>query len=132
MDLIPWDASLETGNTVIDQQHRGLFGALNRLIQSMNRGKGRDEVHATLVFLRDYTQRHFSSEEAIMEQHVYADLLRHKALHAEFIAKLETIEHRYEQGAAVTISVMQFVRDWLTNHIKTEDQLMTQRLSKKD
>lgn len=126
MDLVKWDASLETGNSVVDQQHRGLFNALNQLIQAMNRGKGRDEVHKTLVFMRDYTKRHFASEESIMESHGYPELAEHREMHAAFVKKLQQIEDRYERGASVTISVMQFIRDWLIQHIQEQDQRMTQ------
>jgi len=132
MDPIAWDASLETGHLVVDTQHQAIFKAFNRLLYAMNRGKGQYEIHMTLLFLNDYTQRHFNQEEGLMEQCHYPKLESHRALHAEFMERLANLMDRSERGASVTIAVMQFVKDWLLQHIQTEDKQLAQYLAGKE
>lgn len=132
MDPILWDSSIETGHLIVDTQHQAIFKAFNRLLTAMNRGKGVNEIHMTLLFLKDYTQRHFTMEEGLMEQNQYPGTDTHRLLHREFIEKLEVLMDRSERGASVTVAVMQFVKDWLLNHIQIEDKRLAQYLAKKE
>jgi len=129
METIAWDSSLETGNIVVDTQHQSIFRAYNRLLHAMNKGKGQQEIHMTLVFLVDYTKRHFRMEESLMHQGAYPDLAHHHGLHQEFIDKLNGLMDRSERGAVVTISVMQFMKTWLLEHIQIEDKKLAQFLA---
>jgi len=129
MDPIIWDSSIQTGHRVVDLQHQAIFKAFNRLLKAMQQGKGRDEVHRTLVFLQDYTQRHFSMEEELMDQSDYPDMSQHCTLHHEFIEKVVRLTDRSERGATVTIAVMQFLKDWLVDHVKVEDMRLTRHLA---
>jgi len=132
MEPMLWDPNLETGHMVVDTQHQAIFKAFNKLLRAMNRGRGRDEVHITLVFLKDYTQRHFSMEEGLMAQSGYPDRERHGTLHREFIDKLDTISDRSDRGASVTIALMQFMKDWLLEHIQVEDKRLVDFLSEQE
>ena len=45
---------LETGNALIDSEHRQLFKAVNDLLDACSQGKGRSQVESTLEFLVSY------------------------------------------------------------------------------
>ena len=44
---------LETGNALIDSEHRQLFAAINNLMDACAQGKGRDQIMSTARFLTD-------------------------------------------------------------------------------
>ena len=50
-----WSKDLETGNAMIDSQHKELIEAINALLAACATGKGRAEVAKTTKFLYDYT-----------------------------------------------------------------------------
>ena len=45
-----FDKSLETGNILIDNQHKELIDAINNLLDACGQGKGRDEIKIPLIF----------------------------------------------------------------------------------
>ena len=122
MERIEWDANLETGHAIVDAQHRAIFKAFNELLDAMNRGKGRDEVHRTLLFLDDYVRKHFSMEESLMKEFRFPEEAAHRALHQEFANRVAELMDLHQRGAAVTVSVMQAMRSWLLEHIEKSDK----------
>jgi len=126
VEPILWNSSLETGHPEIDRQHRALLRAYNDLLKAMIDGRGRDEIQKTLVFLKDYTVEHFTMEERLMEMCDYAEAPDHKALHQEFVGKVTQFLGRFDRGAIVTISVMEFMRIWLLGHIQGIDKQLAE------
>ena len=53
---------LETGNAIIDSEHRQLFNAINQLMDACSSGQGRTKIESTLRFLLDYVDKHFAHE----------------------------------------------------------------------
>lgn len=50
---------LETGNDLIDSEHRMLFDAINDLMDACSSGQGRNKIGETADFLADYVDKHF-------------------------------------------------------------------------
>lgn len=121
MGLIVFDDRLKTGHPKIDEQHKDLINAYNRLHEAMKQGQGRDQVGHTLIFLRDYTATHFRMEESLMAAHAYPGMAKHKGIHADLLAQVADLVRRFEGGATLTLPVMNFLEDWLTVHIQGED-----------
>jgi hemerythrin-like metal-binding protein len=122
MGLVQWDSKLDTGYPEIDQQHQALVDAFNRLHVAMKEGKGRDEVGNLLLFLKDYTVTHFRMEEELMDRHGYPMTTKHRAIHQALIAQVADLVERYQNGTmSLTLSVMDFLEDWLVTHIQGED-----------
>ena len=116
---------LETGNSVIDSEHRQLIDAVNSLLDACSKGQGRTQLLNTAHFLLDYTKKHFSDEEAIQLKYHYPDYARHKKIHddfkktaADFVKKIET------EGPTVANvgQINSLLAGWLINHIKGEDK----------
>ena len=122
MALITWDNSLATGHPKIDEQHQALIQAFNNLHGAMKQGRGRQELGATLTFLKDYTVSHFKMEEELMAGKAYPDAARHKQIHEELLKEVGDLVARFDAGTAtLTMPVMDFLEDWLTKHIQGED-----------
>lgn len=47
---------LETGNTLIDSEHRQLFDMVNKLQDACSQGKGRAQIESSVKFLMDYVK----------------------------------------------------------------------------
>ena len=63
-----WNKDLETGNPMIDRQHKQLISCINDLLDACSQGKGRDKILETMQFLQDYTIKHFGDEEALQKR----------------------------------------------------------------
>jgi hemerythrin len=132
MAIITWDERIETRHGEIDAQHKALIQAFNDLHDAMKQGRGKEEVGRTLNFLADYTQTHFRMEESLMTHSGYPRAAKHRELHAEFEGKALALVNDFEKGRTlITLPVMDFIEDWLVNHIQGEDVLLAQFLNGK-
>ncbi|MDR0387495.1 MAG: hemerythrin family protein [Treponema sp.] len=119
-----WDASLETGNATIDEQHKQLFKAVNDLIRICDEGRGVEELKKSLDFLTQYTIKHFFDEEKIQEKYNYPDYTNHKRLHEKFKEDVKALSHQMIlKGASPELltEVQSKIGDWLLTHIKIQD-----------
>lgn len=115
---------LETGNALIDSQHKQLIDAINSLLNACAQGKGRQEIEKTARFLQDYTTKHFGDEEKLQMQYRYPDYANHKKYHEGFKQVVRDISMQLAQeGATVALvgKVNTSIGGWLLNHIKKED-----------
>lgn len=81
MHLIQWTKAFDTGNAVIDSQHRELIECLNEMMTSVSEGKG-GKVYAACKKLQGLLDAHFEDEEAILRDADFPDLSGHAASHA--------------------------------------------------
>lgn len=119
-----WSKDLETGNAQIDNEHKQLIQASNRLLEACAAGKGRSELANTVDFLTQYTKTHFSHEEALQVRYRYPDYANHKRYHETFIKIVENLSSRLKtEGPTVQLvaEINKQLAGWLINHIKTED-----------
>lgn len=115
---------LETGNQLIDSEHRQLIEAINNLLAACGAGKGRAELSNTLKFFQDYTAKHFSDEEKLQLQSHYPDYVNHRRYHEDFKKVVAGICAKLDkEGPTVALvgEVNSTIAGWLINHIKKED-----------
>lgn len=119
-----WSKDLETGNALIDSQHKELFERINALLAACAAGKGRAEVVNTTKFLYEYISRHFSDEEQLQLRYKYPDYANHKQYHEGYKRVVrELAEQLNKEGPTVVLvgKVNSSIAGWLINHIKRED-----------
>jgi methyl-accepting chemotaxis protein len=119
-----WSKELETGNELIDSQHKQLIEALGNLTDACSGGKGRAVLTETMDFLERYTAKHFGDEEALQKQHDYPDYPGHKRLHDGFKRVVADIGRQLKAEGPTIVLVGKVNTDiggWLINHIKRED-----------
>jgi hemerythrin len=120
----PWDKSLETGNELIDHEHKQLFAAINSLLETCRTGKGKEELSKSLDFLNDYTIKHFFDEEQLQQKYAYPDYPNHKKLHDDFKATVRDLKVKLiMKGVSDELisEVKTSTGDWLVTHIKGQD-----------
>ena len=123
MALINWSDSLSVNVNEIDLQHRKLIDMINELNEAMKIGKGKDSLGKILNGLISYTATHFKTEEQFFDKFGYPDTVNHKKEHVAFVKKVTDFQDGFEKkNLAVTMEVMNFLSDWLRNHIKGTDK----------
>jgi methyl-accepting chemotaxis protein/hemerythrin len=121
--IMQWADDLSVNIREIDEQHLRLIDLINKLHAAMRSGKGKEATARVLDELKDYTVFHFSSEEALFEEHGYSGLVNHVAAHKAFVDKVLDFEQQILSGkSTVTMEVMNFLKDWLVKHIKGVDK----------
>ncbi|WP_394524462.1 bacteriohemerythrin [Lacrimispora sp. JR3] len=125
---------LETGNQLIDTEHRQLIDAVNNLLAACATGKGRSELATITKFLQDYTAKHFSDEEKLQVQSKYPDYVNHRRYHEDFKKVVAEICRKLDKdGPTVALvgEVNSTIAGWLINHIKKEDVKVANHIKNK-
>lgn len=123
MALITWDQSYSVKVKRCDDDHRKLFDLVNALNDAMRVGKGNTVVGKIVAELGNYTKTHFKTEEALMAQTKYPALAGHKVEHQKFVAQVDQFQKDLDDGVAGdSVAVLEFLKDWLTKHIRQVDQ----------
>jgi hemerythrin-like metal-binding protein len=122
-ELFHWDEFFRVNIGVIDMQHQKLVSMVNELHQAMVTGSGKDKLGAILSNLIKYTRDHFATEERLMQSHAYPDFLPHKSEHEHLCGMVVDFQRRFlSNEVGLTIEVMDFLKDWLRNHILGSDK----------
>lgn len=130
-----FNADLETGNKLIDSQHKQLFDAINSLLDACSKGQGRAVMAPVTKFLYDYTSKHFSDEEKLQQASGYPDYPNHKIYHEGFKQTVLDISKELEEkGPSIVLlgKVNTMIGDWLVKHIKREDVKVAAHLKSKN
>ena len=131
MTLIKWDNTLSVNVKEIDTQHQRLIELINQLHSLMMSGQGKEAIGLVLEDLIDYTKTHFSYEEKLFEKFGYAHTKEHTLEHKKLAEKVISFQNDFKAGkTSVTIDVMNFLKDWLTNHIKGTDKKYSECFNK--
>ena len=120
------------GVDLIDGEHKKLFEIAEEAYKLLNEEFVPDKfdyIVKILEELKDYTIFHFEDEEKYMESIQYKKLFSHKIEHQEFIEKLNQLdweEIEKNQDKAL-LEILNFLNDWLVNHILYTDKQYTQQ-----
>jgi hemerythrin len=132
MPLMVWNDTLSVKVDEIDNQHKRLVELVNQLHDAMTQGKGREVMGKVLGGLIDYTKTHFADEERLMLKYNYPAYAQQKAEHDALTRQVLDLQSQYLQGKmTLTLEVMQFLQDWLSNHIQKMDRLFGVYLNSK-
>ena len=122
MILIEWSSALSVNIDEIDRQHRILVDMLNRLYDAVASKHGNDVVGPILHEMVEYTKVHFAVEEALMSILDYPEFKTHKVAHDKLVEKLgEFLKQFNESQADVSKELLEFLKSWLTQHIRKTD-----------
>jgi hemerythrin len=123
MPLIEWDDAFSVGNQQLDEQHKKFFHIINTLHDAMKKGEGEEILLTVLKELQQYTQYHFKAEESLMKLYSYPNYSSHKAEHEDAVQKVNKFVIEYERKEdKLAIDVLNFLSNWLQNHILKTDR----------
>jgi hemerythrin-like metal-binding protein len=127
-DFIKWDPSYEIGHELIDSQHRVFVMILNKFARTIRDGSTDEHILFTLNELKKYAEFHFISEENLMDECHYPDLINHEKIHSKIIAELSILADRLANHYVQPIELVNFLRRWLFDHILNEDSHIAQHI----
>lgn len=132
MAVIQWSKVYETGNLEVDRQHQTLFKMVNDLHDAIVKKETKEALTKTLASLAKYTVEHFGVEENLMINCHYPDFKSHREIHQKLVKQVSDVIADYQSGKTVlAVSLLQFLSDWLREHIEKEDIRMIQFIQKK-
>ncbi|MDF1549644.1 MAG: bacteriohemerythrin [Bacteroidales bacterium] len=121
--FVLWNKSYSVGIEKIDTQHKKLIDVLNTLYESFVDQTTGQKLEEILHELLSYTDYHFKTEEELFEKYNYPNKDAHIAEHQEFIKRVVGFNEKFSQGkSTLTFQLMNFLRNWLINHICGSDQ----------
>ncbi len=122
MDAIKFDKSLHVDNRLLDREHAILIEHINTLQQVMGGASSRTLVGQVLEGLVEYTKTHFYVEEELMQALKYPKYFDHKTAHDKFKRTMKQLVDNHQSGKTdITEELMEFLTDWLINHIQRLD-----------
>lgn len=130
-----WNESYRLGVDLIDQQHIELFEMTTNLlkkIENANTSEQKKECESAIIFLKEYSIKHFVDEEEYQKSIRYVGFTEHRKMHQEFTASV--LEH--EKKMALSDFDIRYIKEfigmlvaWLVYHVADADQkiIITER-----
>lgn len=116
---IRWDESLAVGNELMDTQHKIMFDLANDLNNAVYAGSNKRVVDTLFGVIMDYAFKHFADEERLLKDSPH--LKAHCYEHYQLLRHLHEYSVSYRNGRSVVQEPAEFMKEWLTVHIKSYD-----------
>ena len=122
-EFFKWNTTFETGITRIDIQHKVIIRILNELYDIIIENNEEYKMSEIIDELMQYTEYHFSEEEKLFDRYNYIEGKEHKIEHLKFVKEIEVVvlQMNTDKGM-LAIELMNFLKNWLTEHILDTDQ----------
>lgn len=122
----------KTGISMIDEEHKILFDIIGKIYTTIETELVHDKFDAIMDIineLKEYTRVHFADEENYMRKINYEGLPQQEILHQNFIDKLNELDldDVDDNQEAYLYGFLEFLQNWLTNHILKVDKLIPQQ-----
>jgi len=135
VSFITWTHLDGMGVAIFDAEHRVAVELANRLHDAIERREHETCLRHVVQRLARYAEEHFSHEEEYMRLSAYGGTCRHVEAHNRLKRQIKQFQDIIQDGGldreALAATVMAFFRDWLIEHIRTEDQLLGEYLNTK-
>ena len=109
------------GVKAIDEQHLKIARMLNKLNDDLKCNAPPEAVHQGLDEMIAFTEKHFKTEEHLMNKYVYPEAIEHKNEHNHLLQEVAYLKDKFSQGGELLL--LQKLKDWLAEHIATDQTL---------
>ena len=135
MDSLQWGRLPELGIEEIDREHREILDLMSRLrnvLRAPSPGRaGQEALGSILDEGVSFIQKHFASEETMMQQSLYPGYLDHKKEHELFLGRLLDLRSQMQTGAKMlTLDTLNLMGNWLHHHVLETDKPLVPHLVK--
>lgn len=124
MTPIEWDPVLETGDPLVDAQHRNILELFNYLESAEDRV---EEIMRVLELLMDHVAMHFDTEEDLMRREGYPpeSITVHVDQHRELTEEARGKVLEFRSGRLTrTGPLVEFLRVWVSVHVYEHDRAL--------
>jgi hemerythrin len=122
---IKWTSALKIGHHIIDSQHIELFSLFDEFVDGCAKGQGKVSVVELYQSLKEYVEKHFRDEEALMASSGYPGLEKQKREHQKFQRQVTELGDTISRQGVTLIELVQMNKllvNWLVNHVQDVDQ----------
>ncbi|WP_449226371.1 bacteriohemerythrin [Azospirillum argentinense] len=130
-DLV-WSEDLALGIEDIDEQHKQWIGLVQAFQTAVAEGRSREEVYRTLADAVVYTEIHFASEQAVMEEAGYPFIADHLVQHSLAWDQLHAFTTGNVPEENIAEYLATFLPQWLMLHINSADRQFARWLKERD
>lgn len=115
-------APVRVGEKTIDAEHDLQMQLLDSLSQAIQRGGELSPMKYILEQFIEFSDMHFLSEQLVMRLHGYPGYEPHLEEHTRLMKKVREIRANLMKGEhEPSLVLVRELRDWLVEHIATED-----------
>ncbi len=116
-----WENKYLLNIEIIDEQHRGFFKIIeNEIKDGDNNNK---DLSKFILFLENYLNEHFNTEERLLELSGYDDIENHKAQHIYFIDRINKMKLELDYNNPMLYKkLIDFMKKWFLSHILNTDK----------
>lgn len=108
---LEWKVEWESGNKMIDEQHRELIKHGNSLIYMSLSNAGFEETLQQINIVLDHVVNHFASEEKILSSLKYPGYERHAQIHHTLLNKALELKGAFQKGELKASAFFSFIVD---------------------
>ena len=125
---IRWHSKYETGQPLIDLEHRLLIMLFKKLDVAIKSNQS-DKILTRIVSeVRRFVDFHFVSEENLMLETDYPGFEVHQKIHTGLMTELNVMIARVVAHREYPEELLSFLNQWLINHIGTHDQRVAEHV----
>ena len=121
---IKWDPRLRVGIDVIDLEHQMMIMLVRKLDVAIKTHARKQVLVRTVSELVEFTRFHFLSEENLMIESGYPELLAHEKVHSLLMSRLNMIAGRINRDILDPHETIDFLWDWLGAHVMQMDKAL--------
>jgi len=119
---LEWRSEWESGNKLVDDQHRELLHLSDRLLDVSLSGTGRESVMPALNALLAHVTHHFKDEEQLQRDVGYPEYAEHAQIHQALTEKAALLKQQYLDEVIKATAFFSFLVDEvIMGHLLTED-----------
>jgi hemerythrin len=116
------DVPPRVGENSIDSEHDLQMQLLDSLAQALEKGDDFSAAKHVLEQFIEFSDMHFLSEQLVMRLHSYPAYEIHLEEHTKLMKKVRELRDAVFQGQrAPSMQLIQELREWLLDHIASED-----------
>ncbi len=125
---IHWEKKYETGQPLIDAEHRLLVMLFRKLDVAIKTKESETSINRIVTEVAKFVEFHFVSEENLMYETGYPGIEGHKELHKKLLKELNDTIRKLNRRQEFPDDILYFLSDWLYNHIAHHDQLLAKHV----
>ena len=130
--VLQWHPEHSVGVAQLDNEHQKFFRLMRNLYDAMKMAANKTVIGALLGELYAYSATHMTHEEEILQKNNYPELEEHRREHLLFRERIRTYMDEFDsRHGTISLSLLQFLQEWLGNHIVTVDQRYVEFLRSK-
>ncbi|MCF6150211.1 MAG: bacteriohemerythrin [Candidatus Kuenenia sp.] len=123
LPIFYWRSEYSINIRKIDDHHQQMLEKANKLCEAIVAKKEAHILNASINFFIDFTLFHFAEEENLLKEHYYNDYESHRDKHQRLIEDVLKIKEQISNdGIEMNMEVLDLFKDWIINHILTEDR----------